>query len=274
MTRSNLRDAYEFDPASYRMGLLGRLQPVVHPYQSGIPGASTRGRVEFDAANYDVFQAGLLGRLLALQREQSSYQPNPGLDQYGTPAASDPDFRVLSRRSNIGSTSIPPAAVDLPESIAQPSEADQAQRAREVAAMRLAGGGSRPGQDGPPVPPLYINGSARALANGVPGSLGWPFGLYGAADSDSSSFSTLSNNQISYVANEDSRNPACTRAAYACTDNLPSNMRAQCQQAEAQCNQQLNDGPFGPNVIDLIRFPDGTTVMRWNGETYVLPPKH
>lgn len=58
MTRSNLRDAYECDPASYRMGLLGRLQPVVYPYQSGIPGASTRGRFEFDAANYDVSQAG------------------------------------------------------------------------------------------------------------------------------------------------------------------------------------------------------------------------
>jgi hypothetical protein len=79
----NFRDAEEFDPETYggegAGGLLGRLQAIVQPGQVQ-PGAdwsaASKDAPEFNAGTFDSPQGGLFGRLMALQAEQSQYQPD------------------------------------------------------------------------------------------------------------------------------------------------------------------------------------------------------
>src|SRR2546423_1082297 len=99
----NFRNAYEFDPETYggerTSGLLGRLQTIVQ--QGGVPSAVDFGSPANAAPEYSPEtsfspQGGLLGRLIALQAQQSRYQPvamNSGREQ-------DPNFRQLVRVPN------------------------------------------------------------------------------------------------------------------------------------------------------------------------------
>lgn len=83
MAGTNFRGAYEFDPETYDSqnagGLLGRLLATVQPNQN-LPGNNSDsnpiGATQFDSGDYSP-QGGLLGRLLALQSDQSRYQQSP-----------------------------------------------------------------------------------------------------------------------------------------------------------------------------------------------------
>ncbi|MDI1265899.1 MAG: hypothetical protein PS018_21865 [bacterium] len=100
--------------------------------------AGTVGRNPFDSGVYAGQQGGLLGRLQALQVEQSRYQPIPSSGHRGAPVAEGPDFRELSR---VRSGALP-FTVNSPassQSIRQ-FEAGQAQEASEAAAARLSRG--------------------------------------------------------------------------------------------------------------------------------------
>jgi hypothetical protein len=85
MAGTNFRGASVFDPESYdgqnASGLLGRLLAIVQPNQN-LPGSNCgpnpSGAAQFDPQDYDSLQGGLLGRLLALQLDQSRYQQSPG----------------------------------------------------------------------------------------------------------------------------------------------------------------------------------------------------
>jgi hypothetical protein len=128
MGRLNFRDAYEFGPYGVydAGGLLGMLQAMMHQAQaeaaSGLnprmpgderptapqtpdygPTPPTRFTVRpFDAylpmdTETDAGENGLLDRLLALQAEQSRYQPTPVNSGEMASAPPDPNFRQLSR---------------------------------------------------------------------------------------------------------------------------------------------------------------------------------
>lgn len=166
------RNAYEFDPNSYGPGgLLDRLQALLPQSQQDLDFATSPNvGSEFEPATYGAPQGGLLGRLLALQAEQSRYRPTPTENEQAPFTPKDPNFRQLSRAPSSGSVSTP-AAGEPPEPAAPLSEADQAQRAREVAAARLSRGVSSPNRaaEFPHSQVLnLINGAGRAFANGVP----------------------------------------------------------------------------------------------------------
>jgi hypothetical protein len=128
MGRINFRDAYELDPygAQRAGGLLGLLQAMMqqgqaeagadfNPQNPGsqtptIPEALDYGqtpRTRITVRPFDAYsphdpeteggEAGLLGRLLALQAEQSRYQPTAGNSGQTPFAPPDPNFRQLSR---------------------------------------------------------------------------------------------------------------------------------------------------------------------------------
>jgi hypothetical protein len=169
MTGVNFRNAYEFDPNSYGTGgLLGRLQALLPQAQpSPDIGTSPNGRFEFDPASYRAPQGGLLGRLLALQAEQSQYSQIPTEDEQAPFVPRNPNFRQLSRAPSASSVS----PVARTESAASSSEPDQAQLAREVAAVRLACGVRSPNRAAAANAPETvnpINGALRAYANGFP----------------------------------------------------------------------------------------------------------
>lgn len=126
MARLNFRDTYPFDPydAENAGGLLGMLQAIVQQGQagmaagldprasgneiSGLPQAADYGhapptritvRPPDPYSRPEETQGGdgdLLGRLLALQAEQSRYQPSLGNDAHWQPTP-NPNFRQLSR---------------------------------------------------------------------------------------------------------------------------------------------------------------------------------
>lgn len=130
-------------------------------------GVGLRDQYEFDPNSYG--SGGLLGRLLALQAEQSQEQSRQRMSKRQS-LIRDPNFRQLSRARSADSAA---AAVAPPELVAQPSEADQAQRARDVAAARLAQGvrshnRAKPTEIWPSQSANPINGAVRAFANGVP----------------------------------------------------------------------------------------------------------
>jgi hypothetical protein len=98
----NLRTAYRFDPETddnqYSGGLLGRLQAMMQS-QGGEyfqPGADS-GSTPNSANNNSDPQGGLLGRLLARQAEQSSYQPFSVSSGQAPSEPRDPNFRRLAR---------------------------------------------------------------------------------------------------------------------------------------------------------------------------------
>jgi hypothetical protein len=116
MAGTNFRSASEFDPETYdgrnASGLLGRLLAIVQPSQN-LPGNNSGsnpiGAAQFDPRDYDGPQGGLLGRLRALQAQQSQYQPTPGNDGQ----TQNPDFRQVSPRpsaSGAGSPASPEAS--------------------------------------------------------------------------------------------------------------------------------------------------------------------
>jgi hypothetical protein len=98
----NLRDAVDFDPETYSGqggGLLGRLQAIVQPNQFQLNadlGSPSNGAPEFNPGSYDSPQGGLFGRLLALQAEQSQYQPAQETNGPAPSALGDPNFRQIS----------------------------------------------------------------------------------------------------------------------------------------------------------------------------------
>jgi hypothetical protein len=98
MGKTNSNIAYQYDPETdddqYTGGLLGRLQAMMQPGQ--ISPATDSGSSPNGESSYGGPQDGLLGRLLALQAEQNSYEPIAS----GKPTPSesrDPNFRRLAR---------------------------------------------------------------------------------------------------------------------------------------------------------------------------------
>src|SRR6266403_4645301 len=82
----NFRDAEEFDPQTFggegAGGFLGRLQAIVESGQiqpGADSGSPSTGAPGFDPGNYDSPQGGLLGRLMALQMQQSQVEPGAEL---------------------------------------------------------------------------------------------------------------------------------------------------------------------------------------------------
>lgn len=94
----NFRNGYEFDPETYagEGGLLGRLRAVIEQ-QDARNGLTPNVTPEANPNGSGSPPGGLLGSLLALQMEQSRYQPV--LDSRVQPpmAARNPNFRQLSR---------------------------------------------------------------------------------------------------------------------------------------------------------------------------------
>ncbi|MES2192914.1 MAG: hypothetical protein V4517_00740 [Pseudomonadota bacterium] len=83
MGSRKFRDAYEFEPETYESkgaGLLDRLEAMMPRGQiqpNVASGSPPNGEPEYDPGYYGNQQGGSLGRLLALQAEQSRYQPIP-----------------------------------------------------------------------------------------------------------------------------------------------------------------------------------------------------
>jgi hypothetical protein len=100
---TNFRTAQQFDPETddgqYSGGLLGGLQAMMQQSQGDEyfqPGADS-GPTPNGANSDGIPQGGLLGRLAALQAEQSRYQPAPGSNEQTPSASRDPNFRQLAR---------------------------------------------------------------------------------------------------------------------------------------------------------------------------------
>lgn len=118
----NFRDAYELDPETYTGGggLPGRLralmqQPGAYPDATPnvAPGAT------FDSSGSP--QGGLLGRLLALQAEQSRYQPVRENSGQPPSVARNPNFRQLLR---VPTTVLPQGTIgpsNLPDNQSNPT---------------------------------------------------------------------------------------------------------------------------------------------------------
>jgi hypothetical protein len=186
MRTINFRDAYEFDPESYAEGgglpgLLRRVMQQQSVQQQGADfGSAPNNSPEYDPDSFGSPQGGLLGRLRALQAEQSQYQPVPGASERGLPPPQDPNFRQLSRLPN----GAPPATPDFsgsppaPTQSIQQFEADQAQQAREAATARMARGvRSVARAEAPPPDPIDIAKSAGiGLANGAVNTTGLVMG--------------------------------------------------------------------------------------------------
>ena len=104
MGRINFNTAYQFDPATYgdqdAGGLLGVLQAMVQQNQAQAganPGSPPTGENSYGSP-----QGGLLGRLAALQAQQSPYQP-PSPSAQATPLPQNANFRQVSPGSIAGS---------------------------------------------------------------------------------------------------------------------------------------------------------------------------
>lgn len=144
------------------------------------PVAAPNGAREANVDNYGGPQGGLLGRLLALQAEQSGYQPTQ-TGKWPSSLTSDPNFTRLARIRNdtplpMSGSSAPHAIGSAPPPASQQNEADQAQEASEAAAARLVRGvRSRARAEAPPPDPVDIAKSAGiGLVNGVVNALGLP----------------------------------------------------------------------------------------------------
>jgi hypothetical protein len=160
----NFRDAYEFDPETYagKGGLLARLRalmPQQEAYSSGTPNVAPEANPNGPSSP----QGGLLGRLLALQAEQSRFQRVQESSEQPPSAAQNPTFRQLSRiprtaqpKGVIGPSNIPDnqsnptfspfgegAAIDLlrtsqlQQSQYQPTAATKAASQRRILAQSI-----------------------------------------------------------------------------------------------------------------------------------------
>ena len=161
----NFRDAYEFDPETYagEGGLLGMLRAVIQQQRGQNPGSTPNVAPEANPDSSASSQGGLLGGLLALQAEQSRYQPIPENSAQPPPVLRNPDFRQLSRapaavqpQGTIGPSNLPGdqsnpsyspfgegAALDLlrtsqmQRSQYQPTAADNAASQRRILAQSI-----------------------------------------------------------------------------------------------------------------------------------------
>jgi hypothetical protein len=112
----NFRDAYEFDPETYRGqgagDLPGMLQAVMPKGQAQPTDSSARPNAmsAYDSGTYASPQGGLLGRLLALHVNQSTYQPvgeNNGSPSLAPP---EPEFGQITRASDAAQPQTPTRA--------------------------------------------------------------------------------------------------------------------------------------------------------------------
>jgi hypothetical protein len=139
-----------------------------------------RNAYEFDPEAYSGQGAGgLLGRLLALQTEQSRFQPFAGNGGRPSSLPSDPNFRQLARMPNdaplpMPGPAAPHAVAPAPPLAIQQTEADQAQQAREAAAARLVRGvRNLTRAEAPPPDPIDIAKSTGiGLVNGAVNAVG------------------------------------------------------------------------------------------------------
>jgi hypothetical protein len=95
MASPNVLGAYE---------LLRRAMQQNFPQQGTNSSSTPNGAPGYDPDGYDSTQGGLLGRLLALQAEQSLYQPSAGNARFAPAVSADPNFRQLSRTPVAGRT--------------------------------------------------------------------------------------------------------------------------------------------------------------------------
>src|SRR3984957_4504899 len=90
----DFRDAYEFDPETYAGeggGLPGRLRRYAQ--QNGIDlGPTPGGPGEYNSDSFASPQGGLIGRLSALQAQQSQYQSVTGNGGQPASAPQNPNF--------------------------------------------------------------------------------------------------------------------------------------------------------------------------------------
>jgi hypothetical protein len=90
----DFRDAYEFDPEAYGGeggGLPGRLRRYAQEYGIDL-GPTSSGAPKYNPDSYNSPQGGLPGRLLALQAQQSQYQPVGGNGGQAPSAPQNPNF--------------------------------------------------------------------------------------------------------------------------------------------------------------------------------------
>jgi hypothetical protein len=175
----NFRDASEFDPESYggegAGGLLGRLQAIVQQGQAqpnADSGSSSNDAPEFNAGNYDSPQGGLLGRLLALQAEQSPYQPVQATNAPAPYAPGDPNFRQISPaptsiwpQGATGSSNLPE---DQSNSAYSPAGAELAAQPQRSFADRLQAYWQHPDPYGLVA---MFKGATNGMAQAVQGSI-------------------------------------------------------------------------------------------------------
>jgi hypothetical protein len=124
MATPNVLGAYE---------LLRRAMQQQSLQQQGIDfGSTPNSATGYDPDDFGSQQGGLLGRLLALQAEQSPYQLSPGNDRAARSMPPDPNFRQLSRVTAVNPTQRVTQAAELPtmpwpnfSDIAQPSSGER-----------------------------------------------------------------------------------------------------------------------------------------------------
>lgn len=119
----NFRDAYEFDPETYagEGGLLARLRAAISQ-QEAYPGGKPNAAPEANPSGSGGPQGGLLGRLLALQAEQSRYQPIPESSGPRPSTTQNPNFRRSSRTPR---TAQPTGAIgpsNIPDNQSNPTD--------------------------------------------------------------------------------------------------------------------------------------------------------
>lgn len=179
MTSINLRDAYE---------LLQRAMQQHSMLQQGTDFGSTPNAVpENNSGGYGSPQGGLLGRLLALQAEQSPYQPSAARNEQAPFASPDPNFRQLSRAPAFNRTQAaigaPTRSADQPTyslgtgtSLDSPSATDQG-------AGLLGNHGNRPVAPwiaGPPMmTPISVGWRLGGIPIPIPGPMPMPPGAPG-----------------------------------------------------------------------------------------------
>jgi hypothetical protein len=129
----NLSAKAGYDPDS---GLPALLQPVMRRDQAQLVGSLPNAGAEYNPGIHDSLQGGLLGRLLALQAEQGRYQPMRGDGGQRLFPSQNSNLTEFSHALQGSET---PAEVSMLQMQAQ-YEADQAQQARDAAAMRIARG--------------------------------------------------------------------------------------------------------------------------------------
>lgn len=184
----NFRDAYEYDPETFggeSGGLSGMLRRTMQQRSlepRGVNFGPTPGAApEYNLNSYSSLQGGLLGRLQALQAEQNRYRSVAESNGQTPSEPADPNFRQISRGSS--SASLPTPGYPVPQASTLQTqaqyEADQAQQARDVAAVRLSRGVKNLArvESPPPDPVDMLKSAGVGLANGSINAIGFPADL-------------------------------------------------------------------------------------------------